>query len=287
MNATRIWQKLPRPVWVLVVLGLCAAGLLLLRRVPYQWAGWTATNCWPVCFCEAARENFIRQPINTLSNLAFVAVGVWIVGVAGGAPSGTAKPRNLMSQVAGYRLLYGVGVLAIGVCSIFYHASLTAVGQWFDWLGIYILFAFVVFYNLTRLLPLPHPLFGVGYGLGILGLSAFTYYRIDLRLQIFSDLLLIALVLEMLVWLIRRPKVQWPFLVGALVSLFVGRYAAVRMGEGDLCVPTSWIQGHAIWHGLTALATGLLYLYYESETVRGEPTKGAFGKWIRIKARRP
>jgi hypothetical protein len=29
--------------------------------------------------------------------------------------------------------------------------------------------------------------------------------------------------------------------------------------------PESWIQGHALWHLLTALALGSMYLYYRSE----------------------
>jgi Ceramidase len=252
---------------ILGLLGLSTVAVFLLRYVPYSWASWPATNCWPVCFCEAARESFVRQPVNTLSNLAFILVGVLIVGTMT-AKSFRAEGPNLLSRVAGYRLTFGFGILAIGLCSIFYHSSLTALGQWFDWLGIYIFFAFIIFYSFTRLLPLPHWLFAVAYGLTVLGLSVYTYFRIDWRLQIFGDLLWIALVLEGLVRIIRRPKMKSIYLIGALISLWVGRYAAVSMGEGSLCVPTSWVQGHAIWHVLTALTTGLLYLYFSSETVR-------------------
>jgi hypothetical protein len=35
-----------------------------------------------------------------------------------------------------------------------------------------------------------------------------------------------------------------------------------------LCAPNSWLQGHALWHVLGALAAGFLYLYYRSETAK-------------------
>jgi hypothetical protein len=228
----------------------------------------------------------MRQPVNTISNLAFIAVGALIAGTTG---KGSFRPNapNLMRRVAGYRLTYGLGVIAIGLCSIFYHASLTAIGQWVDWLGIYILFAFVVFYNLTRLWPLPHPVFAVGYGATVLGLSVYTYFNIGRRLDIFMDLLLVALVVEGLGRIVRRPQIRSIYLLGALVSLFVGRYVSNQMGGGALCVPTGWVQGHAIWHVLTALATGLLFLYYYSENVQIKDNDEPFSQWTRVKARRP
>lgn len=286
MNLNRGWTLWPAWWRALGLVAVSTAGVLLLRAVPLSWASWQTTNCWPVCFCEAARESFMRQPVNTISNLAFIVVGVLIAGTTGDNSFSPDAP-NLMKRVAGYRLTYGLGVIAIGLCSIFYHASLTAIGQWFDWLGIYILFAFVVFYNLTRLLPLPHPVFAFGYGAAVIGLSVFTYFRIDQRLNIFSDLLLLALVIEGLGRIVRRPKIQSVYLLGALVSLFVGRYVSIQMGIGALCVPTGWVQGHAIWHGLVALATGLLFLYYYSENVRIKSDDAPFSQWIRVKARRP
>ncbi len=281
-----LWRIAAR---VAAVLALCTLGVLLLHYIPYSWASWRPTNCWPICFCEAARENFVRQPVNTLSNLAFIFVGVLIIGTTT-ADSFRPDGPNLLRRIPMYRFGYGLAVLAIGLCSIFYHASLTAVGQWFDWVGIYIFFAFVVFYNFTRLLPLPHPIFGLGYAVAVVGLSTFTYFRIDLRLQLFSDLLLVALVIEGLGRLLRRPKIQSIYLIGSLVSLFVGRYASLYMGVGSLCQPTSWVQGHAIWHVLTASATGLLYLYYASENVgreqRSDPEDSSPFSKIRVRARR-
>jgi hypothetical protein len=61
------------------------------------------------------------------------------------------------------------------------------------------------------------------------------------------------------------------FLLAALALFAVASaiWLPSRTG-GPLCVPGSWIQGHAAWHLLCAASAGALFAYLRSEQ-KGEP----------------
>ena len=54
------------------------ASLSLATILP--WDSWRPATCLPDdCFCEALGEGLIRQPANTWSSFAFVAVALWVL----------------------------------------------------------------------------------------------------------------------------------------------------------------------------------------------------------------
>ena len=61
--------------------------------------------------CERLHDGLVAQPVNTASALAYLAVGVWLVG--GALPPGAAPHRR--------RLAFGLAVAAAGVGSVDYH----------------------------------------------------------------------------------------------------------------------------------------------------------------------
>ena len=65
-----------------------------------------------------------------------------------------------------------------------------------------------------------------------------------------------------------RPQRRWLLL--AFVALVLGVLFRQLDVAGKFGNPDDWIQGHAIWHLLTAGSLGAIYLYYRSEnsTVR-------------------
>jgi len=118
-----------------VVFGLIVLFSLALNGMDYSWANWTPASCLPNdCFCEAVRDGFIRQPINTYSNLAFVLAGLMMIAF-GRDDWSRGKRNNLMQSHRAYLLIFGFAAIVIGVGSFFYHASLTFIGQWFDLMG--------------------------------------------------------------------------------------------------------------------------------------------------------
>lgn len=76
-------------------------------------------NCLPdKCFCETIHYNSIAQPMNSLSNIFYLYVGIWIL--------------FSQKQWSYFSIMYAYIVILLGLGSFFYHATLTFLGQWWD-----------------------------------------------------------------------------------------------------------------------------------------------------------
>lgn len=286
--------------------------LIPLSWLPAPWVMWRPATCLPdACFCEAIGDGFIRQPIVTWSNLAFVLVGVLIMedvyaasrraasrrmNAAAGVENTLAcqpsisiaepraDPRNLLRHHPVYGLTYACAAILIGLGSWFYHASLTFVGQWFDVMGMYLLGTFMVLYHVARLRPLSNRAFAIGYAAFNLALGVSLIIVPELRRYLFGGLLVMTIVLEVLLRQRRRNRVSpgerggkgesrnpvsdgGGYFVAALLIYVLAQIIWTLDLNHIVCHPHGLLQGHAIWHVLTALSAGLLYLYYRSEHV--------------------
>src|SRR6476619_1230518 len=95
---------------------------------PLGWEGWPRATCLPDhCFCEAIAAGPVAQPANAWSSLAFVIAGFLIAHSPGLAGKG--GTLNRMTSNPAYRQMYGYALVATGLGSYFYHASLTFAGQ--------------------------------------------------------------------------------------------------------------------------------------------------------------
>lgn len=251
----------------MVLFAMVALVSLALNVVDYSWAGWLPASCLPNdCFCEAQRDGFVRQPVNTYSNLAFGLVGLLMLAGARNDWIAGAR-RNLMSSHRAYPIVFGLAAIVIGGGSFFYHASLTFIGQWVDVMGMYLFVGFAVVYSFARLRPIRPFFFVVGY----LAMNAMLGYLLvvnpAIRRQVFAAMVWAALALEILVWLVESPKIEKRWLAASVASLAFGYAIWILDERGIACAPTSWLQGHAVWHLLTALAAWLLFVYYRSEVM--------------------
>ncbi len=214
------------------------------------WEGWRAASCVPDCFCEAVRaESWVRQPANTLSSLAFVLVGLWAL-----------RQPSSPSPFHPYRPYFVLATLLIGLGSAFYHASLSFAGQFWDVLGMYLLAVLMLLYRLR-----PGRLFGVAYGLSVALLALALWFWPDLRRWLFAATLLGAIGLELRHLGRHRPRLRPGLFLGGLALYALAFTLWALDATGALCDPRSWLQGHALWHALGALATAALLLYYTSE----------------------
>ena len=252
-----------------------ALALLALGGSPEAWSGWRPATCLPgACFCEAIRPEFVRQPIDTWSNLAFVLVGLLILADVL-RPSSTRS--NLLAQSRTYGVVYALAAVLIGLGSWFYHASLTFVGQWFDVMGMYLLGTFMVLYSAARLGSYPRR----GIGMPCLrmdgGRFAAWYVALnfalaislivvpELRRYLFGLLLVITIALDV-AWRRRNSIVDQPrYFIAALAIYVLAQIIWTLDLNHIVCDPYSLWQGHAVWHILTATSASLLYLYYRSE----------------------
>jgi hypothetical protein len=252
-----------RPI---VLFSLMALALISLSSLPVAWSMWRPATCMPdACFCEAIGTGTIRQPIDTWSNLAFVLVGLLILENVL-RPASTRS--NLLARRRVYGLVYVFAVVLIGLGSWFYHASLTFVGQWFDVMGMYLLGTFMMLYAVARLRPLGNRTFALNYMLFNLMLATSLIVVPELRRYLFGALVVVTIGLEVAIRRRDVKQIRAGYFVGALLIYLLAQFIWTLDLNHIVCDPTGLLQGHAVWHILTAVSAGLLYLYYRSENDR-------------------
>lgn len=251
--------------WPLASWALSGLGVIWLATRPSPWAAWRPATCMPdICFCEAIRDSWVRQPVNAISSLAFLAVAVFVVRVER-RPSEPASRLHPLKSGWVYPAIYGIALALIGLGSAFYHASLTFVGQTADVLGMYLLGTFILIYNSHRLSPLSPAKAMTTYLIGNAALLVLLVQMPALRRYAFAGIILSALALE---WRIRRGRrvaARTALLYSAIGLMAVAFAVWVLDITGVACDPQSFLQGHGVWHVLGATSALLLYVFYISE----------------------
>ena len=222
-------------------------------------------------FCEAARDQLVRQPANTLSNAGFVVAGLVIAWhVSRGLAAGSVLTRSRGTA-------YAVLVVLLGPGSAAMHASQSALGGHLDTTSMYLLASFAASYALARqrglgsvgfvalfvalLLvcelvgswsrPLPVVMFAGNLAFGVLLLSAIA---IEVALARRTD---------------RQIDLRWGMAgLAAMVVAFV-IWNGAKQGT-PFCDPDSLLQGHAVWHLLGAVAAYFLFRLYASEQIASD-----------------
>lgn len=213
-------------------------------------------------FCEEALDAVVEQPANTFSNLGFVIAGLAIAAHVSRRGTGT------MSASLG--TAYAVLVVLLGPGSAAMHASESALGGHLDLYSMYLLASFVLSYAAARLLSLSAAGFAVLFvgALAVCTVAEFVTAPVPVVMTVgnavFGVMLLVALALEALSRRrTSRLDLRWGL---ASVATLVVAFAIWNTGKdgGVLCDPTSWLQPHAVWHVLDAVAAWLLFRYYVS-----------------------
>jgi hypothetical protein len=243
---------------------LIAGAATVLSRADYSWTNWKPASCMPAnCFCEAIHDGTVAQPANTWSSFAFVLVGLLVVGQA--REDVRRLRSSLMTRQLAYPMVYGIALAVIGLGSAFYHASLTFAGQAVDVMGMYLLVCFILLYNISRLTAFNGKTFVLAYFALNLALAYVLLEFPALRRYIFGVIVVVALWPEYRVRTQKKPQINGFFLQAAWWTLIVAFIIWTLDIAKILCNPNSWLQGHALWHILGAVAAGLLYWYYRSE----------------------
>ena len=246
------------------------SSLFVLLGIVNHWFGEPREGIMK--FCEFARDGYIKQPSNTFSNLGFSIVGLYIVYYFA---KNKLNFSNLFTQNYSYVILFSSSIIITGAGSFAMHATNAHWGGFFDLLGMFFIASFMLSYALKRLLHFSHSFFVVLFLSAVL-VSSYIYLTPSINQTghlftgaelIFMLMLFTAICIECYFNFIKKISIHKQFGLTSIFLLIIsfGIWTISLSKESIFCEPHSYIQGHAIWHILDAIACLYLFKYYLSE----------------------
>jgi len=227
------------------------------------------------CYCEQPGPGIAAQPANAWSNLGFVVVGLLVL--ADGARRRTGSSGGRMDTDRRYGRLYGAVAVFLGLGSFAFHGSLRAWGGYVDVQSMHAFLGFVLAYDLARIHGWSWRVFQRWFaGLFAAFSALIALLPPEHGRTLFAVLVVVALLVEAAVsspalrpWAptpLDPRRVPW-FWAG--LASFVAAFAVwnVSRTDGVWCAPDSLLQGHALWHLLTAVSVGCFYQYFRGERI--------------------
>lgn len=214
------------------------------------------------CFCEAIRGSGLKQPINTWSSLAFAVVGVYLL-LWPSERRTKASIDNRSTFGKSFTVLYALSLFIIGLGSAFYHATLCFIGQSLDVFGMYLLMTLVVTFLASQRYLWTNATTWLVYLLW--NLVSVTALLLIPEARRFLFIAMTCLTLWLLFGqgnlraILKLSSARW-----MLTSFLIGSVVWVTDAFHLWCAPSSWFQGHALWHVLGAVASVLLYRFLGS-----------------------
>ncbi len=225
----------------------------------------TATCLSTRCFCEELSTNGLVQPINSFSSLVFVLLG--IVGIIIWLKR--KKRKSILESPL--VLAFSATMIFIGISSFFYHGTLSFVGQFLDIFSMYIFGTLLILGALLRRHTISVRRAIIIFVVTNIALGILQYFYPEARRILFALILLPGIVIEFL-----PSKSSGKFTLDKMKYLLIGlvllivAYVVWLLDQNNIvCWPGSLIQGHAIWHVLTAVASFMIILHSDKNTTVG------------------
>lgn len=249
-----------------LLLGAAVALAASLSDGRQPWDGWEPSHELgrPGYGERVEPERTIRTRANTYSNLAYVLVGLY----AGAIAVADRRRGRADTGATALTILFAVAMVWLGLMSGLFHASLTRLGQRLDVSAQYPPLLALVCLAASRWLPRrlgPVPTWGLLVA-AVLGAEVWFYaFKWSLSALTVLATLITAVALIAAGEHLLRPGQHR---AGWFVAAFVMLVAAVACRQLDVARrftgPDSWLQGHALWHLLTAAALGAMWLHERS-----------------------
>jgi len=198
------------------------------------YAKFKPATCLPDCWCEMPRVGeYILEPGNTWSNLAFIFCGVFITFFLKNIPN---------------KKLISFSFIFLGLGSFAFHATQTFIGQTLDVFAMYFIVAVFAFSLWKEKFDIPKfILFNISSLLLLWFIPGFRRWGFLL------------LVLFLIVMSIK--KLKWNKYVGlSIASMVVGQILWNLDRLKIICDPKFMYNGHFFWHIFSALSA-LLFVF--------------------------
>jgi hypothetical protein len=205
---------------------LAASAMFAVGFVLIGLDGWgpPASNEQPIGeisrWCERVNGGLLREPMNTLGNLGFVAAGLLIFATLARDIQRDVPRVNRFIGHDPVALLYGAAALFLGPGSMVMHGTHTRFGAWIDNLSMvaYILIPWL--FNLARLGRWRDPTFFLTYA-ALLTLYGAGYWFLGPDLGIGLDLFGLSIALWIISEILHRWWSPWLRLVSGLAGFAV------------------------------------------------------------------
>ena len=281
---------------LLVVIIAIASQLLWGSEV---WSEWTeSSGLRRPSYAERVHvDDLLRTRANAWSNLAYVIVGLYAMGLAGHDARQDMATKGYLVKTPAMSLAFGMACCYLGFGSGLFHASLTRFGQQLDVASMYAPLLMMIAINLGRWVPgftirrKQIPTWPILVSLVVV-ISAFLFvYKWSMSsMNVLSTLILIVGLLALFDQVQRVRLLNYRWLIGSSLALGLAVLCRELDVAGRFSGPDAWLQGHAIWHVLTSLSIGCMYFYfrgdYRDADRRGAPGSGPGGsvrrKWLVI-----
>ena len=226
---------------------------------PCPWDGFTPGT---IRFCEQRLCGWIVEPANAWSNLAFIAVGAYLLHRAS---------KDLRSPL----YLVGVTSILVGIGSFLFHMSGTFIGEFTDLSAMFLIGSLMVTMEARRFVPMPLPRLALLYAVLSLGSMVLVFFFRKIGIALFG--IQVALVyLSNIVWKLRKAKVVHRFAFWLGTTFAAALLIWVLDLTGVVCRPTNHVfGGHSAWHVLTALCLYFFYRHQEQFVAPRGPVTGA------------
>ena len=225
-------------------------------------------------FCEVYQGGFIKQPVNTWSNLAYLFVGV-IMLKEGIKDITHPKQTNFIVRFPLFSILMGVCTIYVFFGSFFYHASMSEISRRIDASGVVACFLLPSFYFMFRLLGFYNTkkwarVMLKRYHIFILFFILFNYFLYVIRvphIHFSFSVILIALVVIITTWRKFRNRISFNrgYFFASIFLLLLGFLMWILDLKHVNCDPDGFMQFHSVWHILTAFSIYYGYKFYRSE----------------------
>lgn len=188
--------------------------------------------------CEAVRDGILGQPVNALSSLAYLVAGVPLVGQLRAAPVGQRR----------WLFAFCLATAANGLGGVAFHGPGGPLSRWVHDTAVLATLGIMAGSDLRALRRRSDA--GVGPILIIVGASG-AFALVPTISSVAQWLFAAGLAVGELAMFSAGRRRGFGLLAGVGVAAVVV-FAASRTG-GPWCRPDSLLQGHALWHGLTAV----------------------------------
>lgn len=219
------------------------------------WGLWTRPN---VQWCESYQCSWIATRSNTWSNLSYLLCAYFM---------------HVRSKERKTLWMFVPATILVGLTSFAFHASVSRTFQIFDFLGMFSFCALGVTLNLARdfVFPVEHvrKMYVMVLGVCCVGIPIVEVV-LDLPIQFTVVLLVLAQIVQEIRLRYfgrykRHPQLKPAYDKFKTSLMYLG--CALVCSVADVtrvwCVPDSVVQGHAIWHILSAIGLYQLFLFYE------------------------